>query len=228
MTGPVIHVLDASRAVGVASQLLSDTQADAFVEATAAEYQHVRDVRGQGSLRAAQPGRRARQRLQGRHGDKAPPPAARRARVRGLGPGRSASMFRLDPVLPRLGTGRQLPGDPLDDRWSAKARGLFADAQAMLDQIVSEKWLTARASPASGPARATATTWSLHRRRWHMSVCRSCASRSQEPRPRQLLPCRFHRPGWRLDRRLCRRHPRHRPHLARFKAEHDDYSTTSC
>ena len=35
--GPVVHVLDASRAVGVASQLLSDTQADGFIAATAAE-----------------------------------------------------------------------------------------------------------------------------------------------------------------------------------------------
>ena len=43
--GPVIHVLDASRAVGVASQLLSDTQRDGFVAATADEYQHIRDVR---------------------------------------------------------------------------------------------------------------------------------------------------------------------------------------
>jgi 5-methyltetrahydrofolate--homocysteine methyltransferase len=32
--GPVIHVLDASRAVGVASQLLSDTQAEASSRAS--------------------------------------------------------------------------------------------------------------------------------------------------------------------------------------------------
>nr|WP_255418817.1 cobalamin-dependent protein [Novosphingobium sp. THN1] len=43
--GPVVHVLDASRAVGVASQLLSDTQAQGFIKATAADYQHVRDAR---------------------------------------------------------------------------------------------------------------------------------------------------------------------------------------
>src|SRR3546814_876246 len=43
--GPVIHVLDASRAVGVASRLLSDTQRDAIVGETAAEYVHVRDAR---------------------------------------------------------------------------------------------------------------------------------------------------------------------------------------
>ena len=38
-TGPVIHVLDASRAVGVASQLLSDTQRDGFVTGTAGYFQ---------------------------------------------------------------------------------------------------------------------------------------------------------------------------------------------
>ncbi|HEX7752972.1 MAG TPA: dihydropteroate synthase, partial [Novosphingobium sp.] len=43
--GPVVHVLDASRAVGVASQLLSDTQAEGFVTTTANEYEHIRDVR---------------------------------------------------------------------------------------------------------------------------------------------------------------------------------------
>ena len=43
--GPVIHVLDASRAVGVASRLLSDTQRDEFVSTTAADYAHVRDAR---------------------------------------------------------------------------------------------------------------------------------------------------------------------------------------
>ena len=43
--GPVIHVLDASRAVGVASRLLSDTQRDAFVDDTASEYVKVREAR---------------------------------------------------------------------------------------------------------------------------------------------------------------------------------------
>ena len=43
--GPVIHVLDASRAVGVASKLLSDTQRDAFVGETAGDYEKVRLAR---------------------------------------------------------------------------------------------------------------------------------------------------------------------------------------
>src|SRR5690349_3802320 len=43
--GPVVHVLDASRAVGVASQLLSDTQAEGFVSGTANEYEGIREAR---------------------------------------------------------------------------------------------------------------------------------------------------------------------------------------
>ena len=51
--GPVIHVLDASRAVGVATALVSDTGVEEYVGAIAADYQHVRDVRegkGQSAL----------------------------------------------------------------------------------------------------------------------------------------------------------------------------------
>jgi 5-methyltetrahydrofolate--homocysteine methyltransferase len=89
--GPVVHVLDASRAVGVATTLVSDTIRDDYVAAR----------RGAGAG------------LSGRYGAEAAGPGpARRARVSRLGPGRSGRVHRLDAVLPRLGTGRQLPGDP--------------------------------------------------------------------------------------------------------------------
>src|SRR5690349_19735847 len=51
--GPVIHVLDASRAVGVASSLVSDTQCEPLVEKTADEYEALRQARsrsGQSAL----------------------------------------------------------------------------------------------------------------------------------------------------------------------------------
>lgn len=44
-TGPVVHVLDASRAVGVATALVSDTQRDDYVAKVAAEYEQVRQAR---------------------------------------------------------------------------------------------------------------------------------------------------------------------------------------
>ncbi|MBL0923480.1 MAG: dihydropteroate synthase, partial [Sphingomonadaceae bacterium] len=44
-SGPVVHVLDASRAVGVAGTLVSDSMAEKFVADTRAEYAHIRDAR---------------------------------------------------------------------------------------------------------------------------------------------------------------------------------------
>src|SRR5690348_2618430 len=43
--GPVIHVLDASRAVGVASSLVSDTQREPLIEKTAQDYETLRKSR---------------------------------------------------------------------------------------------------------------------------------------------------------------------------------------
>jgi len=44
-TGPVIHVLDASRAVGVASSLVSDTQREPLIISTADDYDKLRKSR---------------------------------------------------------------------------------------------------------------------------------------------------------------------------------------
>ncbi|ABC64108.1 methionine synthase [Erythrobacter litoralis] len=144
--GPVIHVLDASRAVGVASRLLSDTQRDEFVETTASDYQHVRDVRegkGQSALFTIE---EARANFYDAYlSDKPAPP---------LQPGVHAfdewsladlreyidwtPFFRaweLHGTYPRI----------LDDEVVGEtARSLFADAQQMLDHIVEENWLTAK------------------------------------------------------------------------------------
>ncbi len=144
--GPVIHVLDASRAVGVASRLLSDTQRDEFVETTAADYQHVRDVRegkGQSELFTLE---EARANYYDAYlSDKAAPPEQPGVHVFddwSLADLRECidwtPFFRaweLHGTYPRI----------LDDEVVGEsARSLFADAQAMLDRIVKEKWLTAK------------------------------------------------------------------------------------
>ncbi|WP_435418568.1 methionine synthase [Parerythrobacter aurantius] len=144
--GPVIHVLDASRAVGVASRLLSETQRDEFVETTAADYQHVRDVRegkGQSELFTLE---EARANYYDAYlSDKAAPPDQPGVHVFddwSLADLRECidwtPFFRaweLHGTYPRI----------LDDEVVGEsARSLFADAQAMLDRIVGEKWLTAR------------------------------------------------------------------------------------
>ncbi len=145
-SGPTVHVLDASRAVGVASTLVSDTLAEKFVADTRADYAHIRDARA---------GKTAK-------------PLATLEEAR-------ANSFEIDeslkpaaPLQPGVHVYEDWPLDDLrnyidwtpffrawelhgnypaildDEIVGESARQLFADAQAMLDRIISEKWLRAR------------------------------------------------------------------------------------
>ncbi|WP_428332462.1 methionine synthase [Novosphingobium sp.] len=144
--GPVIHVLDASRAVGVASQLLSDTQATAFIETTADEYETVRKARANKgaskllSLEAARDNAFVPD-----FADKAPPPVE---------PGRHifdawdlsdlAGYIDWTPFFRAWELAGNYPAILTDPVVGESASALWVDAQAMLAQIIDEKWLTAR------------------------------------------------------------------------------------
>ncbi|MFC0590056.1 methionine synthase [Novosphingobium aquiterrae] len=144
--GPVIHVLDASRAVGVASQLLSDTQRDPFVAATAADYQHVRDVRAgkDPSVLLSLEDARANA-FKADFSDKPMPPEQ---------PGLHdfpdwpladlVECFDWTPFFRAWELAGTYPAILNDEVVGESARALHADALAMLDKIVSEKWLTAK------------------------------------------------------------------------------------
>ncbi|MBX9643500.1 MAG: methionine synthase [Novosphingobium sp.] len=144
--GPVIHVLDASRAVGVASQLLSDTQAEPFIAATAEEYQHVRDVRAgkDPSILLSLEDARANS-FKADMSDKAPPPEQPGLHVfedwdlKDL-----IDCFDWTPFFRAWELAGNYPAILSDEVVGESARALHADALAMLDTIVSEKWLTAR------------------------------------------------------------------------------------
>ncbi|QYJ07771.1 methionine synthase [Qipengyuania flava] len=144
--GPVIHVLDASRAVGVASRLLSDTQRDEFVESTASEYVKVREAREGKAQSVLLSLEEARANFFDAYlSDKAAPPLKPGLHVYedwSLADLRDyidwTPFFRaweLHGTYPRI----------LDDEVVGEtARQLKADADAMLDRIIGEKWLTAR------------------------------------------------------------------------------------
>ncbi|QKG72156.1 methionine synthase [Erythrobacter mangrovi] len=144
--GPVIHVLDASRAVGVASRLLSDTQANEFIETTAADYAHVRDARagrGQSELLSLEDARANY--YDAYLSDKAAPP---------LRPGIHAfedwdladlrAYIDWTPFFRAWELHGNYPAILDDPVVGESARSLKADAEAMLDRIISEKWLTAK------------------------------------------------------------------------------------
>ncbi len=144
-SGPVIHVLDASRAVGVASRLLSDTLRDDIVTQTAADYAHIRDVRagkGQSELLSLEDARANA--FNADMSDKAAPP---------MQPGRHVfadwpladlrECIDWTPFFRAWELHGTYPAILDDGVVGESARSLFADAQAMLDRIIGEKWLTA-------------------------------------------------------------------------------------
>ena len=145
--GPVIHVLDASRAVGVASQLLSDTQAVPFITATADEYQHIRDVRAgkDASILLSLADARANS-FKPDLSDKAPPPDQPGLHVfPDWDLADLVECFDWTPFFRAWELAGTYPAVLQDEVVGESARALHADALAMLRRIVDEKWLTARA-----------------------------------------------------------------------------------
>ena len=225
--GPVVHVLDASRAVGVASTLVSDTQRDAFVQKTADEYEAIRVSRANKGQNALLPIAEAR-----------------------------ANAFVCDyglrPAAPLRPGIHQFDDWPLEDlrdyidwtpffrAWELagtypailedevvgeSATSLFADAQAMLDRIIAEKWLTAKATVGLWPCTREGDDVLIETAD---GVVRMPFLRQQvvkrEGRANMCLADFIHPEGdWIGGFAVCGGHGID-AHSARFRAENDDYS----
>ena len=162
--GPVLHVLDASRAVGVATALVSDTGRDAYVKGYKDDYEHVRDVRagkGQSVLHTLE---EARANFYDAYlSDKPAPP---------LQPG----LHRFDdwsledlrecidwtPFFRAWELHGTYPSILDDEVVGETARALKADADAMLDKLIAEKWLTARGVCAFWPCARDGDSVTIH------------------------------------------------------------------
>ncbi|CUS04494.2 homocysteine-N5-methyltetrahydrofolate transmethylase, B12-dependent [Candidatus Promineifilum breve] len=153
--GPVVHVVDASRAVGVASQLLGERR-DAFAAEVAAEYTALRESRdgraGQKQLATLAEARANRLRL-----DWAAytPPTPNRPGITIFDDVDLNALRGTIDWTPFFGAWELHGKFPhiLDDPVVGEsARHLYADAQEMLDCIVREKWLTAKAVVGLFPA----------------------------------------------------------------------------
>ena len=148
-SGPVVHVHDASRAVGVAATLLSDGLKEQFVADIKTEYEEVR------VLRAARQKEIKRQTIEAARANKPkiswegrtpPKPSFEGVRV--------FDDFPLEELVPRIDwtpffqtweLAGSYPAIFEDKLVGEAARNLWTDAQEMLGRIVSEKWLHARA-----------------------------------------------------------------------------------
>ena len=144
--GPVIHVLDASRAVGVASRLLSDTQRDGFVDETAGEYARVRDAREGKSPSVLLTLEEARANYYDAfQSDKAAPPQEPGVHVfADWDLAHLRDYIDWTPFFRAWELHGTYPSILSDEVVGETARDLKRDADALLDRIIGEKWLTAR------------------------------------------------------------------------------------
>jgi 5-methyltetrahydrofolate--homocysteine methyltransferase len=154
-TGPVVHVLDASRAVGVATALVSDTQRDPFVTQVASEYAHIREARagkGQSALVSIEDARANAFEID----ENLKPPAPLQPGVHAFPDWDLADLREYIDWTPFFRAWELAGNYPaiLDDAVVGEsARSLFADAQAMLDRIIAEKWLVAKGVAGFWPCR---------------------------------------------------------------------------
>jgi len=155
---PVIHVKDASRAVGVVQNLITENKKDDYAAGIAAEYEEVRRKHaGRRSKTKLAPLARARANATKIDWGGYEPP---RPNVLGV---RTFEDYPLEEIRPYI------DWTPFFHSWQLKAsyprilddpekgeeaRKLFADAEALLDRIIEEKWLTARAVFGLFPANA--------------------------------------------------------------------------
>ena len=145
-SGPVIHVLDASRAVGVAGTLVSDTMADKFVADTRAEYSHIRDARAGKTAKPLATLEEAR--ANAFEIDESMKPAApQKPGVHVYDEWDLADLRNYidwTPFFRAWELHGNYPAILTDDVVGESATSLFADANAMLDKIINEKWLRAK------------------------------------------------------------------------------------
>ncbi len=155
-SGPVVYVTDASRAVGVASRLLSDTLRDEFVAGVQAEYAALRDERGgERTGEHLMPLAEARGNclVPGAPPAAAPPPTYLGARTFRDYP-LEELVERIDwtPFFQTWELVGRYPAILDDPAVGRTARGLYDDARRLLDRIVRERRLQAHAVVGFYPA----------------------------------------------------------------------------
>ena len=235
---PVIHVNDASKAVGVMSNLLSDTARDSYVASVRAEYDAAR-IKHAGSGRKSK-----RQTIAGARANKAPidwsgfeAPVPSFLGTRTFHAYDLAELRQFIDWTPFFRTWElsgKYPDILQDDVVGESARELFDDAQEMLDRMVHERWLVPRAVVGFWPANAVGDDIAIY----------GDADRTEERAKvhslRQQMMRNNTRPNFALSDFVCPVDARHIDYVGgfvvtagaeidaiaeRFEAKNDDYNS---
>lgn len=154
-SGPVVHVLDASRAVGVTSSLLSDERRPVFVADVRRDYANIRDAR------AARGGAERLVSIEAARANKVPINLAVPVPVPTFTGPRTLAPYPLSDLVPYIDwtpffqtweLAGHYPAILNDEVVGSAARTLFADAQELLHRLVADGRLEARAAFGFWPA----------------------------------------------------------------------------
>ena len=236
---PVIHVADASRAVGVASRLLSKTQKADYVAEIKQTYEDLRVRRKQQQVdRSLISIEQAREHRFQPDWDNYTPPEPK---VKGL---KVFEEYPLDELVERIDwtpffrsweLAGKFPRILEDEVVGVEATKLYSDAREMLDKIVNEKWLTARGVIGFWPAHSDMDDIHLYRQPGDdqpfmtLHHLRQQLDRSKNQKPDYCLsdfiaPKESGKTDW-LGGFAVTAGIGIDEHVQRFEADHDDYSS---
>lgn len=147
--GPVVHVLDASKSVTVASSLLSDDQHKSFVEELKTEYDLMRDVHAKRksdieyiSLEEA---RENKVNIDWTKHNMPKPKKLGITVFEDYPLGELVQYIDWSPFFSTWEMAGTFPKIFDSEKYGTEAKKVYADAQALLKKVVDEKWLTAKA-----------------------------------------------------------------------------------
>ncbi len=225
--GPVVHVLDASRAVGVASNLVSGTLAEPFIAKVAEEYEAVRLARSNKGQNDLSPIDVAR--ANAFVADMSQKPLApAQPGVHVFEDWDLADLRECidwTPFFRAWELAGNFPAILTDEIVGESATSLFADANAMLDKIIAEKWLTAKGVVGLWPCRRDGDDVFIHAdgQEIRMPFLRQQIAK-REGRANMCLADFIDPAGdWIGGFAVTAGHGIDE-HLERFKAAHDDYN----
>ena len=233
---PTVWVKDASRAVGVAQSLVSKDLVDAFMAKVRADYEEVRERhRNRGPGKSLVPLEKARAQRYSCDWAAYEPPQPRQPGVTVLDDYDLAelrSYIDWTPFFQAWELAGRYPAILTDDVVGTQASELFRDAQAMLDRIVAERWLTARAVIGFWPAAQVGDDTEVYAEDGRrLAMLRHLRQQADKPADRPdlclgdfIAPKEAGKRDW-VGGFAVTAGIGIEAHIARFEADHDDYSS---
>ena len=147
-SGPTIHVIDASRAVGVVSKLMNSDKKEKYIEGVRSDFKEIRRVRAQKIAKPNLSIDLARQRKYSIELDKFEPSVPNFEGVKVLKDyplEKLVNYIDWSPFFHAWEFKGLYPAILTDEKYGVEAQKLFQDGKALLDRIIKEKLLTANA-----------------------------------------------------------------------------------